>query len=639
MEDLLAKLNPIQRDIVKDTEGQLLVLAGAGSGKTRVLTHRIAYLLQHGVKPWNIIAVTFTNKASREMKQRVVDLVGPEARDVWIGTFHAICVRIIARFGHKIGWPRFTIIDDKEQTKLFKQCNNLLGVEYDPDLIKGIVSNAKNALVTPDELLALSTTKQERDLANLYLAYEEKKAELGYLDYDDLLIKTVQLFQNDHEVRDQYQNQFRYVFSDECQDQNKAQFQLLNYFSAQHNNLFMVGDVDQSIYKWRGAEISNMMTFKDQYPDCKMYVLEQNYRSTTTIVDAANALIVNNKERLKKTSFSEKEQGDPIILHRADDNEQEAGFVSEVIQRMHEVEGRSYADFAVLYRTNKQSRAIETSLMQYGIPYQVIGGTSFYDRKEIKDVTAYLRIIENEFDALALDRIINVPRRGIGNTTVKKLEDYAKDCQIPFPKALENIQDIEGIAKGTKLKIQNFKELIDNLRTFAHTDGVTAAQTILHVINETGYRDLYDLESEEDAARLENIQEMINVADGWDKENETEKTLSDFLAETSLISDIDSMDEEETVKLLTIHAAKGLEFPVVFIVGMEETIFPHSRSLSDPKDVEEERRLAYVAMTRPENRLFISHCTNRYEYGNPKAIRNKISRFIAEIPKNLVKVI
>lgn len=641
MEDLLAKLNPVQREIVKDTQGEILVLAGAGSGKTRVLTHRIAYLLQNGVKPWHILSVTFTNKASREMRDRLVELAGPEARDVWVGTFHAICVRILVRFGDKIGIPngKFTIVDDKEQTKLLKQCNELLGVEYDPDVVSGIIGNAKNALVTPEELLALSKTRQERDLAQLYQAYEDKKAELAYLDFDDLLVKTVRLFEGSQEVRDLYQNQFHFVLSDECQDQNKAQFQLLNYFSAQHGNLFMVGDIDQSIYKWRGAEIGNMMKFKEQYPNCKIYALEQNYRSTATIVNAANALILNNKERLEKTSFTENNQGDPIILYRADDDSREADFVASVISRMRQVEGRGYSDFAVLYRTNKQSRAIEVALMQAGIPYQVVGGTSFYDRKEIKDLTAYLRIIDNEFDALALDRIINVPRRGIGDTTVKKIEDYAKACNIPFPKAVENVEDITGIAKGTKAKIQGFLQLINGLRDFANAEGTQIAQLILHVINETGYRNLYDIDNEEDASRLENIEEMINVADTWDKANETGKRLSDFLTETTLIADIDSMNEDDTVKLLTVHAAKGLEFPIVFLIGMEETIFPHSRSLADQKDIEEERRLAYVAITRPEIKLFMSYCNNRYEYGSPKAIRNKPSRFITEIPKEFFKVI
>jgi DNA helicase-2/ATP-dependent DNA helicase PcrA len=639
MSDLLEALNPIQQTIVKDTEGQILVLAGAGSGKTRVLTHRIAYLLEHGIRPWNVLSVTFTNKASREMKERLVTLTGPEGRDVWIGTFHAICVRILARFGDRIGIGRFTIVDDKEQAKLIKQCNELLGIVYDVDVVKGVIGNAKNALITPEELLGAANTKQEKEISHLYAAYEDKKTELGYLDFDDLLVKTVRLFENCQEVRDYYQNQFQYVLSDECQDQNKAQFQLLNYFSAQHGNLFMVGDVDQSIYKWRGAEISNMLKFQEQYPECRIYALEQNYRSSTTIVDAANAVILNNTERLEKTSFSENEKGDPIVLHRADDNEQEAEFVSRVISRMREVEGRKLSDFAVLYRTNKQSRAVESALMQHGIPYQVVGGTSFYDRKEIKDITAYLRIIDNEFDALALDRIINVPRRGIGDTSVKKLEDYAKDCQIPFPKALENIADIMNIAKGTKAKIEGFKEMIEGFRQFARQDGALVTQIILHVINETGYRDLYDIDDEEDYGRLENIQELIDVADKWDKANEEGKTLGDFLAETSLISDVDGLEDDETVKLMTVHASKGLEFPVVFMIGMEESIFPHSRSLADPRDIEEERRLAYVAMTRPEHRLFLTYRIHRYEYGNPKPIRNKVSRFIGEIPTNLLKVV
>jgi DNA helicase-2/ATP-dependent DNA helicase PcrA len=638
MEKLLEALNPVQRQIVEDTQGHILTLAGAGAGKTRTLTYRIAYLLSHGIKPWQIVAVTFTNKAARQMKERLVELSGAEARDVWVGTFHAICVRILVRFGDRIGIKdgKFTIIDDKEKVKLLKQCNDLCGTEYDTDTIANIVGAAKNAMVSPGELAGIAGSKQEKDLANLYQAYEDKKTELGYLDFDDLIFKTVLLFQNSTEVRDFYQNQFLYVMSDECQDQNKAQFTLLNYFSGHHENLFMVGDIDQSVYKWRGAEIGNMIRFKDEYPDCKIYRLEQNYRSTQVIVNASNALILHNKERLVKTSFTANREGDPILIHHADDDSREADFVSSVIQRMKQVDSaRKFSDFAVLYRTNKQSRTIEVALTQRGIPYQVIGGTSFYDRKEIKDITAYLRVIDNEFDALALDRIINVPRRGIGDTTVNKIEDYAITCQIPFTKAVEMVEDIPAISKGTKLKIAEFIKLVYYLREQAKV--MPIAELIMLIINETGYKDSYDSNKEDDQNRLENIEELVNVANTWDKENEDGKGLSDFLAETTLISDIDALDDTDYVKLMTVHGAKGLEFPVVFGIGIEENVFPHGRSLQDPKDIEEERRLMYVLLTRAEEKIFLSHCRNRYEYGSKVAVMNKRSRFISEIPQELYR--
>jgi len=637
-EDLLSGLNPMQRQIVTDTEGYYLVLAGAGSGKTRVLTHRIAYLLQQGIKPWEILAVTFTNKAAKEMKQRVVDLAGTEARDVWLGTFHSICIRILARFGSEIGIDKFTIIDDKDQKKIIKDVMELIGGEYEVDTVQSMISNAKNALITPEEWAASATHPHEKDIANIYQAYEDKKTEGQYIDYDDCIMKVVQLFNASAAARDHYQHQFRYVLTDETQDTNKAQFQLLQHLSAHHENLFVVGDTDQSIYKWRGAEITNIMTFSERFPGSKVYKLEQNYRSTGAIVEASNALIQNNQERLDKTAFTDQEVGDPIVLYQADDDGREADFVTQVIRRMQQVEHRSWNEFAILYRTNRQSREIEKALTQYGVPYQVVGGHAFYDRKEIKDIVGYLRAINNGMDVLAFRRIINVPKRGIGDASIGKIEDYANDCGISFPKALENIDDIPKIPKKALNSIKEFLSLMEEFSQFTNQEDTTIAELVELVLNKTGYKAALNPDKEEDLSRIENLEELVNVAAKWDEDTETEeKSLTSFLTETSLVADVDGMEEVEAVTLMTTHSSKGLEFPVVFIVGAEESIFPHGRSLGDPAEMEEERRLMYVAMTRAEKKLFITHCKQRFEYAQGRPIFNRPSRFLRELPKQLVK--
>jgi DNA helicase-2/ATP-dependent DNA helicase PcrA len=638
--ELLNGLNSIQQEIVKDTEGNFLVLAGAGSGKTRVLTHRIAYLIQEGnVKPWNILAVTFTNKAAKEMKQRVVELVGPEGRDIWIGTFHGVCLRILMRFGAEIGYEKFVIIDDKEQKKILKEAAEACGIDFDIDKIKGLISGAKNDLITPEGLLDMSVQQHDKDISNVYMAYEEKKNEMGYFDFDDLIMKTVHLMNVSEKAREIYDNQFKYVLTDEIQDTNKAQFALLSLFSAHNENLFAVGDSDQSIYKWRGAQISNIINFNRHFPNVRVYKLEQNYRSTKTIVQASNALISGNKERLEKTAFAESENGEPITIMQAEDDGREADFVASLINRTIYLEPhRDYSDFAIIYRMNRQSRAIEVALTQAGIPYQLIGGHAFYDRKEIKDLVAYLRAIANGIDALAFQRIINVPKRGIGDTTVGKIGDYAALCNIPFPKAFEYVDDIPKIAPRTKNKIKEFSTLIEKLVDYENSEDFSVAELIKMILHETQYLQQYDEEKEEDATRLENVQELINVAGKWDDEAEEGKGLVQFLAETSLVSELDNMEEDNNiVTLMTGHGAKGLEFPIVFGIGLEESIFPHGRSLSDPAEIEEERRLMYVLMTRAEEKLYISYCKRRYEYGNPKPILNKPSRFLKEIPRNFVR--
>jgi DNA helicase-2/ATP-dependent DNA helicase PcrA len=637
MENLLNKLNSIQRQIVEDTEGYVLTLAGAGAGKTRVLTHRIAYLLHHKVAPWRILAVTFTNKAAKEMKGRVVTIAGSQARDLWIGTFHSVCVRMLRAHGIQIGLANnFTIIDKKEQSKLLKQCIVKCGFAYEADTVASTIGVAKNDLLNPQELRAKATYKHEIEISHIYEEYEAMKVELNYMDFDDLIMKAVYLLQVSTEVRDRYQEQFKYVLADEGQDTNRAQYTLLDLLTDKYRNLFIVGDIDQSIYKWRGARVSNMIKFQERYPEARIHLLEQNYRSTGNIVLAANTLIEHNKERLEKTAWTDNVPGDPIVIHQADDDLHEADFVTSAIRRIMEVEGREASDFAVLYRTNRQSRAVEVALTQAGISYRVLGGTSFYDRKEIKDITGYLRLLTNEYDALSIERIINVPRRGIGDTTISKIQDYANICQIPFPKAVENVRHIEGISKATKTKIEAFTQFVSELRDYAYAEGITVVNTILELLKRTGYMEQFSRDKEEDSNRMDNIQELINVADAWDKENTEQKTITDFLAETTLSSDIDQ-EVDNSVVLMTVHSAKGLEFPIVFVIGMEEGIFPHARSISDILEIEEERRLAYVALTRAEVRLFVTYCKVRYEYGDPKPKYNKVSRFIKELPKEVVR--
>jgi DNA helicase-2/ATP-dependent DNA helicase PcrA len=637
MDDLLAKLNPVQQMIVKDTEGYVLTLAGAGAGKTRVLTHRIAYLLENQIKPWNILAMTFTNKAAKEMKDRVVSLVGTGGRDVWVGTFHSVCVRILRRFGVEIGLNKFVIIDEKERAKLLKKACEQCGFEYEVDAIVPVISAAKNDLLSPIDLLTIADRSNERDIAHIYEAYEQLKAECSYLDFDDLIMKTVHLLRVCTEARETYQKQFRYVLADEGQDTNEAQYILLDLLTAEYGNLLIVADVDQSIYKWRGAKVSNMIKFQEKYPQSRTHRLEQNYRSTSVIVGAGNAIAERNTERLEKTAWTENPEGEPIIVYQADNDEREADFVASAIRRLMQVQGKSYKDFAVLYRTNRQSRAIELALAGAGMRYQVIGGMSFYDRKEIKDVTAYLRILTNEFDSLAMERIINVPRRGIGDTTIKKIEDYAVACMIPFSKAMENIENIDTIAKATRSKIASFIEFIYELRAYASEPNQTMANIILEIMKRTNYREQFDSMKDDDITRLENLEELVNAADAWDKANVDGKTILDFLSETTLASDIDSMDDDDMICLMTVHGSKGLEFPTVFIIGCEENIFPHGRSLSDPMEIEEERRGMYVAVTRAEERLFISHCRQRSDYKDPRPKPCRPSRFINEIPKQFIK--
>lgn len=637
MIELLEQLNPQQQDIVKDTRGPLLVLAGAGSGKTRVLTYRIAYLLSQGVKPWNILAITFTNKAAREMRERLEQLSGKQALDVWMGTFHGICLRILFRFGKEIGLENITIIDEKEQKKLMKETLETIASSIEIEQALSIISTFKNKLVTPDMALEdAPNNPYGEEIAHVYMAYEEKKTELDYLDFDDIIMKAIHLLEVNEVARDTYQQQFHFVSCDESQDTNDAQYKLIKLLSAQHGNVMYVGDTDQGIYSWRGAEIKNILNLKSYYPDLKEYQLGQNYRSTQVIVDASNALVKRNKQRLEKEAFSQNEYGDKITLYQADDDSREADYIANIIRRGHNVRGIPYKDFAVLYRMNRQSRAVESALTHAGIPYQIINGTNFADRKEVKDLIGYLRAINNPNDTLALERIINTPKRGIGDTTLKRVKDYGDECAITFAKALEVVEDVPKVNAKTAIKIKDFLSLMENMRAAAKE--MPIAEIIKEIIVKTEYLKQFDITKEDDLNRVGNIKELINLAGKWDEDDDNEgKGLMDFLAESSLASDVDSLDgEEDAVVLQSVHSSKGLEYENVFLVGLEENMFPMGRAASGD-DLEEERRLMYVAMTRAKKRLFISNCRQRYEYGNPRPVFNKPSRFLREIPEMYVK--
>lgn len=635
---LLEGLNEVQRQIVQDTEGQILVLAGAGSGKTRVLTHRIAYLLDLGVPEHNILAVTFTKKAAREMRERVTQLVGSKGKEVWIGTFHSICMKLLSQYGKEIGYEKFTLIDDKDQKKIIKELLDLMGYEFKAEKVLHYISRCKNQLITAEVALGQAQKPPSKDFANLYYAYEEKKKELNYLDFDDLIMKTVHLMNVSVKARDRIQKRFKYIMVDEYQDTNHAQFKLIDLFSRHHENIFVVGDADQSIYRFRGAEISNILNFQSTYPFSKVYKLERNYRSTQTIVNASNHLIQNNTERLDKTAYSEGKVGDPIVIYQADDESREADFVTAVIKRMVELENRPYKDFAVLYRTNRQSRQLESSFFQAGIPYTILKGLTFYERKEIKDTLAYLRVIHNPDDDLAWRRIINVPKRGIGDTTIEKIQDYADKCRISFGKALRNIEDVPKVSGKAKNSIREFLQLIDEFVSYTASEDFLLPELIKQVVYRTGYMQTLNPRKNEDLSRIENIHELINVAGKMQEEKGEEKlTLNEFLSESALTTEVDELDgEKDAVTLMTIHSSKGLEFNCVFVVGMEESIFPHNRAAGDPVELEEERRLGYVAFTRAAEKLFLTHCRTRYEYGSGPTF-NKPSRFLDELPDELVK--
>ncbi len=651
--ELFADLNPVQREGVAATEGPVVVVAGAGSGKTRVLTYRIAHLIKDlRVSPSSILAITFTNKAADEMKDRVVDLVGGPGRAMWVSTFHSACVRILRKHAHRFGYrSSFSIYDEQDSVRLVTACLKDLDLDtkrFPPKTVRATISNAKNELIDYESFKHRDSGFYHEQVADVYRLYQQRLLEASAMDFDDLLMITVELFEAFPDVADEYQNRFRYVLVDEYQDTNRAQYVLVKKLTELHRNLCVVGDSDQSIYRWRGADIRNILDFEKDYPDARVVVLDQNYRSTETILSAANAVIANNPRRQAKHLWSDRGDGEPIIRFEAEDEHDEAGFVADQVEAMIE-RGYNPSDIAVFYRTNAQSRVVEDVFMRRGIGYMVVGSVRFYDRKEIKDATAYLRTIVNPDDQVALKRIINEPKRGIGDTTVGHIDRFAQDQKISFGEAIRRVEEINQLNSGAVRRVIEFVAVLDQIHTAAE-EGITSA--IKSVIEDTGYAQTLEAERTIEAlGRLENLRELASVAtefedantgavvagDPWD-ELDPLRRLQLFLEQTALVNDVDEFDAGAgAVTLMTLHTAKGLEFPVVFVIGMEDGIFPHSRSLGEPAEMEEERRLAYVGVTRAMDRLFLSSAYGRTLWGATSY--NPPSRFLKEIPDHLMQTV
>lgn len=635
-------LNEPQREAVLHTEGPLLILAGAGSGKTRVLTHRIAYLIgECGVNPWNILAITFTNKAAGEMRQRVDALVEEDAGSVWVSTFHSMCVRILRRYAEFIGYDRnFTIYDTDDQKTLMKDICKYLEIDtkvYRERSILAEISSCKNEMITPDDYaLQYEGDFRKRKVLEAYREYEKQLRANNALDFDDLLLKTVQLFETNPDVLQNYQERFRYILVDEYQDTNTVQFRLVSLLAAGYRNLCVVGDDDQSIYKFRGANIRNILNFEQEYEDARVIKLEQNYRSTSNILDAANAVISNNTGRKQKTLWTDNGVGEKLGFEQFDNAYDEAEYVAGSISRKVRNGEANYHDFAILYRTNAQSRMFEEKFVTGNIPYKIVGGVNFYGRREIKDLLAYLKTIDNGQDDLAVRRIINVPKRGIGLTTINRVQDYALEHEISFYEALRVADLIPGIGRG-RSKLDSFVALIEHLKD--QLEDISLTELMNRIIEMTGYVDLLREEGTEEAeARIENIDELLSkIVDYEDSCEDEMPTLSGFLEEVALVADIDSLDEEQDyVVLMTLHSAKGLEFPQVYLVGMEDGLFPSYMSISadDPAELEEERRLCYVGITRAEKNLTLTCARRRMVRGEMQY--NAMSRFMKEIPKSLI---
>jgi DNA helicase-2/ATP-dependent DNA helicase PcrA len=635
--EIVKGLNPQQKQAVETTEGPLLILAGAGSGKTSVLTRRIAYLLGvRGVSPFNILAITFTNKAAKEMNERVQKWVGAAAEDLWMSTFHSMCVRILRREADRIGYKNsFTILDQDDQIAAIKQCMldlNLDLKKFDPNQIQWRISGAKNELMTPDDF-ARTAGKKLQDIAvsQVYHLYQRKLQECNAMDFDDLIMKTVELFETQPSILESYQNKFKYIHVDEYQDTNRAQYRLVKLLAMKHRNLCVVGDGDQAIYAWRGADISNILNFEKDYPEAAVIKLEQNYRSTSTILDAANALIRHNKNRKDKALWSANGKGDPITIYTAFDQEDEAQYIVQQV-KTHVANGGRYGDCTVLYRANAMSRIVEEAFLQQAIPYKILGGYTFYDRREIKDVMAYLKVLSNPEDEISLLRIINTPKRSIGQGTIQKLLDFAHDRDLTLLDAM-GLPEENGLPPKTAAVCKEFFDLMKYLHLCQ--EGLSVTEYLEVVLSKTGYRQMYAQSGkEEDQQRLENIQEMFSITKSFDRRRGG--SVADFLAEVSLLSEHDKEkgDEADAVLMMTLHASKGLEFPHVFIIGCEETIFPHMRSLEDIRGIEEERNLAYVGITRAKQKLHMTHCAERTLFGNTQ--RNDPSRFLDEIPEEFV---
>lgn len=633
-QQLLKGLNPEQRHAVLTTEGPVLVVAGAGSGKTSVLTRRIAYLLSvRQVPVHHILAITFTNKAAREMRERLTALVGDAAHDLWMGTFHSIAVRILRREAEHIGYTHaFTILDADDQTKAVSQAMVDLNFDlkkFEPRAIQFIISRWKNELRPGGEVKRKQAAKNlnESVAADVYEVYQSRLFSANAMDFDDLILNTVALFANHAEVRERYQEKFRYVHVDEYQDTNKAQYQLVRLLADKYRNVCAVGDSDQAIYAWRGADIRNILDFERDYPDATVVTLETNYRSTAVILEAANAVIANNTRRKEKNLRAVRGKGEPIIVCALTDGEDEARYVAEQVAA-HVADGGQYGDCAVLYRANAQSRVVEEAFMERAIPYTIVGGLTFYDRREIKDVFAYLRVLVNPQDEISLLRVINTPKRGLGEQTVRRLLDFAHAQEITLLEALARAREV-GLNADAAEAAERFAAVLRELMLWM--EGMPVTDYLAEVLHATGYRAMYESSSkQEDQQRLENINELFSVTQSFDRRRHG--TLLEFLAEVSLLSEVDKEKgkPENAVRLMTLHASKGLEFPVVFLIGMEESVFPHARSLDDEAGLEEERNLCYVGITRAKDRLHLTHCSERTLFGQV-SVRDP-SRFLDELP-------
>lgn len=637
MQDILKGLNDKQYEAVVNTEGPCLVIAGAGSGKTKVLTHKIAYLIgEKQVKPWNILAITFTNKAANEMKERIGNLVGDVAADIWMGTFHSICVRILRRFIDRIGFDSsFIIFDTSDQRTLVKTCIKTIGLDdkmFTDRSVLSEISNAKNEMLEPDQYTVRANGDFRKEkIALVYEMYQKRLKENNAIDFDDIINYTIKILMDNSDILEYYSDKFHYVLVDEYQDTNKAQFTLVTMLASKNGNITVVGDNDQGIYSFRGADISNILNFERDFPGTKIIKLEQNYRCTGNILKAANAVIKNNEVTYKKELWTENEVGNLPAVYSAKNEYDEGTYIAQQIEHLRREEYYKYSDFAILYRMNTQSRAIEEILRRESIPYKIIGGLKFYERKEIKDIISYLRLIQNPSDNLSLKRIINEPKRGIGKTSLDKIEELSINSGVPMYEIIKNAEQY-GLNR-VFLNSREFVNAIEELR--AKKDDIKISDLIKETLKKSGYTQALENENTIEAEnRIENLDEFLTVAIEFEDESADNK-LSDFLEGITLSSDIDNMEEaEETVTLMTLHSAKGLEFPVVFLVGMEEGIFPGYKSIGEPKELEEERRLCYVGITRAKEHLFLTCSKQRTIFGSTSC--NQVSRFLREIPSDLL---
>ena len=643
-ESLLNGMNNKQKEAVLQTEGPLLIMAGAGSGKTRVLTHRVAYLIEEkGVNPWNVLAITFTNKASKEMRERVNKLLDKGAEDVWVSTFHALCVRILRRDIDQIGYNRaFSITDTGEQTTLIKRIlreQNIDPQKFTPRSFLGAISNAKNDLLTETEYAERAASMFEQMVAKVYTAYQRELRSNQAVDFDDLIMLTIRLFKEKSETLTFYQNKFQYIHVDEYQDTNEAQYTLVNMLAERFKNLCVVGDADQSIYGWRGANMDNIMNFEKDYPNAAVVKLEQNYRSTKTILDAANSVIGNNTNRSDKSLWTDNKAGEKISYYRGQSENDESHYVVEKIQEQIKENHLNYGDFAILYRTNAQSRVIEETFLKSNVPYKMVGGHKFYERLEIRDILGYIRLIANDQDSMSFDRVVNVPKRGIGASSVDKLREFSEMNNWTMLEGAEN-SALANISGKAGKSLQEFAVMIRGLQKMREFLNVT--ELTKEILKQSGYEaSLKKTKTIENETRLENVEEFLSVTqqfdDRWEAEEDDSDRYVDFLADLALVSAQDDIAEEpEEVTLMTLHAAKGLEFPVVFLMGLEEGIFPLSRAMLEDDELEEERRLAYVGITRAERKLYLTNAYSRMLYGRRQS--NQASRFIGEIDDSLLEL-